>query len=82
MIEQKVKLDFENERAQEQLNLFEAPEVEETKALSSLSMKLNVTSVQLIGMVTQGSKKCDAVYIGYEADATAHLLETDDKRSE
>ena len=44
-IEQKVKL-----------NIFEATEVEETKALSSLSMKLNVISGQRFGMVPQGSK--------------------------
>ena len=45
-IEQKVKLELENEKLQEKLNNFEASEVEETKAPSSLSMKLNVTSGQ------------------------------------
>ena len=35
--EQKVKLELENERLQEQLNTFEATEFEETKAPSSLS---------------------------------------------
>ena len=55
-IEQKVKLELENEKLQEQLNTFEATEVEETKALSSLSMKLNVISGQRFGMVPQGSK--------------------------
>ena len=55
-IEQKVKLELENERAQGQLNAFEASEVEETNAPSKLSMKLNVISGQTIGMVSQGSK--------------------------
>ena len=55
-IEQKVKLDLENEKLQEQLNTFEATEVEETKAPSSLSMKLNVISGQRFGMVPHGSK--------------------------
>ena len=54
--EQKVKLELENEKLQEQLNTFEATEVEETKAPSSLSMKLNVISGQRFGMVPQGSK--------------------------
>ena len=45
-IEQKVKLELENEKLQEQLNAFEATEVEEAKAPSSLSMKLNVISVR------------------------------------
>ena len=49
-IEQKVKLELENEKLQEQLNTFE------TKAPSSLSMKLNVISGQRFGMVPQGSK--------------------------
>ena len=43
-IEQKVKLELENEKLQEQLNTFEATKFEETKAPSSLSMKLNVIS--------------------------------------
>ena len=55
-IEQKVKLELENEKIQEKLNAFEASEVEETKAPSSLSMKLNVISGQTFGMVPQGSK--------------------------
>ena len=55
-IEQKVKLELENEKLQEQLNAFEATEVEETKAPSSLSTKLNVISGQRFGMVPQGSK--------------------------
>ena len=38
-IEQKVKLELENEKLQEQLNTFEATEFEETKAPSSLNMK-------------------------------------------
>ena len=37
-IEQKVKLELENERSQHQLNAFEASEMKETKAPSSLSM--------------------------------------------
>ena len=55
-IEQKVKLELENEKPQEKLNAFEATEVEKTKASSSLSMKLNVISGQRFGMVPQGSK--------------------------
>ena len=53
-IEQKVKLELENEKFQERLNAFEASEVEETKAPSSLSMKLNVISGQPFGMMPQG----------------------------
>ena len=52
-IEQKVKLELENEKFQERLNAFEASEVEETKAQSSLSMKLNVISGQKFGTVPQ-----------------------------
>ena len=55
-IEQKMKLELENEKLQEQLNTFEATEVEETKTPSSLSLKLNVISGQRFGMVPQGSK--------------------------
>ena len=55
-IEQKVKLELENEKIQERLNAFEASEVEETKAPSSLSMKLHVISGQTFGMVPQGSR--------------------------
>ena len=55
-IEQKVKLELENEKLQEKLNTFEATEIEETKAPSSLSMKLNVISGQRFNMVPQGSK--------------------------
>ena len=54
--EQKVKLELENEKLQEQLNAFETTEVEEAKAPSSLSMKLNVISGQRFGMAPQGSK--------------------------
>ena len=54
-IEQKVKLELENEKGQERLKAFEASEVEETKVLSSLSMKLNVISGQTFDMVPQGS---------------------------
>ena len=55
-IERKVKLELENEKLQEQLNTFEATEVDETKAPSSLNMKLNVISGQRFGMVPQGNK--------------------------
>ena len=55
-IEQKLKLELENEKTQEKLNAFEASEVEETKAPSTLSMKLNVISGQTFGMVPQGSR--------------------------
>ena len=55
-IEQKVKLELENVKLQEKLNTFEATEVEETKQLSSLSMKLNVLSGQGFCMVPEGSK--------------------------
>ena len=55
-IEQSVKLELESEKTQEKLNAFEASEVEETKAPSSLSMKLNVISGQTFGMVPQGSR--------------------------
>ena len=55
-IEQKVKLELENEKLQEKLNTFEAIEVEETKAPSSLSKKINVISGQRFDMVPQGSK--------------------------
>ena len=55
-MEQKVRLKLENEKLQEKLNAFEASEVEQTKAPSSLSMKLNVISGQRFGMVSQRSK--------------------------
>ena len=55
-IEQKVKLELENEEFQERLNAFEASEVEETKVPSSLSMKLNMISGKTFGMVPQGSE--------------------------
>ena len=55
-IEQKVKLEVENEKLQEQLITFKATEVEETKTPSSLSMKINVISGQRFDMVPQGSK--------------------------
>ena len=55
-IEQKVKLELENEKLPEKLNTFEATEVDETKAPSSSSMNLNVISGQRFGMVPQGSK--------------------------
>ena len=51
-----MKLELENEKLQEKLNTFEATEVEETKAPSSLSIKLNVISWQKFDMVPQGSK--------------------------
>ena len=55
-IEQKVKLELENEKLQEQLNTFEATEFKETKAPSSLNMKLKVISGKRFGMVPQGNK--------------------------
>ena len=55
-IEQKVKLEIENEKIQEKLHAFEASEVEETKSPSNLSMKLNVNIGQTFGFVPQGSK--------------------------
>ena len=54
--EQKAKLELENEKTQERLNAFEASAVEETKAPSSLSIKLKVISGQTFGMVPQGSR--------------------------
>ena len=51
-----MKLELESEKLQEKLNAFEASEVDETKAPSSLSMKLNVISGQTFGMVPQGSR--------------------------
>ena len=50
-IEQKVKLELENEKLQEELNTLEASEVKETKAPSSLSRKLNMNSGQRFSMV-------------------------------
>ena len=55
-IEQKVKLELENEKIQEKLNAFGASEIEETKAPSNLSMELNVISGQTIVIVPQGSR--------------------------
>ena len=43
-------------KKQETLNAFEASDVEETKAPSSLSMKLNVISGQTVEIVPQGSR--------------------------
>ena len=51
-----MKIELENEKIQEKLNAFEASEVEETKAPSSLSMKLKVIAGQTFGMVPQGSR--------------------------
>ena len=50
-IKQKVKLELENEKLQEKLNVFESSEVKETKVPNSLSMKLNVISGERFGMV-------------------------------
>ena len=55
-IEQKVKLELENEKLQEQVNTFEATEFEETKTPSSLDMKLKVISGKRFGMAPQGKK--------------------------
>ena len=54
-IEQKVKLELENEKIQEKLNAFEVPEVEEMKVPSNLSMKLNVIFGERFDMVPQGA---------------------------
>ena len=54
--EQKVKLELENEKTQEKLNAFEATEVEEMKAPSSLSMKLNKISRLDVRYGAKGSK--------------------------
>ena len=51
-----MKLELEKEKIQEKLDAFEASEVEERKAPSSLSMKLKVISGQTFGMVPQGSR--------------------------
>ena len=51
-----MKLELENEKLQEKLDTFQATEVEEKKAPSSLSMKRNVISGQRFGMVPQGCK--------------------------
>ena len=65
-MEQKVKLDLENERTQYQLNAVEAFLREETKASRSLSMKLNVISGHKLGMVPQGSKTQSVISVaGY-----------------
>ena len=45
-----MKLELENEKLQEKLNTYEATEVEETKAPSILSMKLNLISGQRFRM--------------------------------
>ena len=55
-IEQKVELELENEKLQEQRNTFEATEFEETKTPSSLDMKLKVISGKRFGMAPQGKK--------------------------
>ena len=55
-IKQKVKLELDNEKIQERLYAFGALEVEETKAPSSLSMKLNVISGHTFGMVPQENR--------------------------
>ena len=67
-IEQKVKLELENEKLQEQLNTFEATEFEETKTPSSLDMKLKVISGKKFGMAPQG-KKIQSII-----SAAGHLL--------
>ena len=52
----KEKASSENERTQGQLKAFEAFVAEETKTLSSLSLKLNAISGHTLGMMPQGSK--------------------------
>ena len=54
-IKKKVKLELEKEKIQERLNAFEATEIEETKALSSLGMKQNMISGQTF--VRNGAKR-------------------------
>ena len=58
-----MKLELENEKTQERLKASEASEVEETKAPSSLGMKLNLISGQTFGMVPQESKKQSIVSV-------------------
>ena len=64
-IEQKVKLELENEKLQEKLNTIEATEIEKTKAPSSLSMTLSVISgqnqntVNNLGSGTPGNQKSE-----------------------
>ena len=74
-IEQKVKLELENEKLQEQLNTFEATEVEETKAPSNLSMKLIVISGQRFGMVPQGGKIQSMISVAGHQVIRNHLSE-------
>ena len=62
-IEQKVKLELENEKIQERLNAFEASEVKQTKAPRSLGMKLNLISGKTFGMVPQGSKIKSIIWV-------------------
>ena len=62
-IEQKVKLELQNEKTQEKLNAFKASEVVETEEPSSLSLKLNVISGQTFGLVPQGSKKWSIISV-------------------
>ena len=55
-IEQTVKHELGNERAQDQPTAFEASEVEVTKASCNSSLKLNMISGQTFGMVPLGIK--------------------------
>ena len=52
-----MKLELKNYKFQKRLNAFEATEVEETKAPSSLSIKLKAISGKTFGMVPQAIKK-------------------------
>ena len=62
-IEQKVKLELKNYKFQKRLNAFEATEVEETKAPSSLSIKLKAISGKTFGMVPQAIKKQSIIQV-------------------
>ena len=62
-IEQMLELELEIEKIQEKLNAFGASEIEETKAPSSLSMKLKVISGQTFGIVPEGSRKQSIILV-------------------
>ena len=62
-IEQMLELELEIEKIQEKLNAFGASEIEETKAPSSLNMKLKVISGQTFGIVPEGSRKQSIILV-------------------
>ena len=74
-IEQKVKLELENEKIQERLNAFETSEVEETKTPSSLRIKINVISGHTFGMVPQGSRIQSIISVAAEHQVIRNLSE-------